>query len=187
MIKDKITYDLKKRFLEEIERSIKTGKETGFLICLNDILYAPKKRCTGTDCGLFITYGDCPDKVQGGFHTHPYLPDIEKFYGRKPTEKELKRAIKIYKRDFAKAGITLQTPSHHDTVDTLINQCIGQSEGTMCIGSDLDTTKVECWTVKGDNVKIKDCSRATEEHKQKIEEKPREWIKPLFEKEIINL
>lgn len=145
MIKDIITPDLKKIFLEEIKMSIKTGKETGFLICSNDKLYAPKKRCTGTDCGLFIRHGDCPDKVQGGFHTHPYLPDIEKFYGRKPTEKELKRAIKIYKRDFAKDGITLQTPSHYDAVGTLINQCIGYSEGTMCIGSDLDLRSIRLY------------------------------------------
>ena len=187
ILKDRITPDLKKRFLEEIKRSIKTGKETGFLICLNDKLHAPKKRCTGTECGLFIRYGDCPDKVQGGFHTHPYLPDIEQFYGRKPTEKEIKRATKIYKRDFKKDGITLQTPSHHDAVDTLINQCIGETEGTMCVGSDLDLTKVECWTVKDENVKIRDCSRATEEHKHNVGDKPREWIKPLFIREIIDI
>lgn len=51
-LKNRITPELKKRFLEEIKRSIKTGKETGFLICLNDKLYTPKKRCTGTECGF---------------------------------------------------------------------------------------------------------------------------------------
>lgn len=189
ILKDRITPDIKKRFLEEIKRSIATGKETGFPICLNDKLYAPTKRCTGKECEFIIKdlKRYCPDKVQGAFHTHPYLPNIERFYGRKPTEKEIKDGIKIYKRHFEREGITLQIPSHHDIVDTLIEQCIGETEGTVCIGSDMDLTKVECWTVKDANVKIIDCSRATEEHKQRISDQPREWVKPLFNREIINI
>jgi len=195
ILKAKITPELKKRFLEEIKRSIKTGKETGFPICLsnakaqNDKLYAPAKRCTGKECEFIIEdlKKYCPDKVQGAFHPHPYLPNIERFYGRKPTEKEIKDGIKIYKRHFEKEGITLQTPSHHDLTDVLIDQCIGDTEGTVCVGSDMDLTKVECWTIKSDRVKIRDCPQATEEHKQRISDKPRDWIKPLFNREIINV
>lgn len=200
MIKNRITPEIKKAFLEEIKKTLDSGKEQGFIICLdgnenkngknkNWRLYASKKRCTGEECGIYIKDVSkyCPGKVQGAFHTHPYFIDIERFYGRKPTKKETERAIKIYKKQFEKEGITLTTPSHHDIVSTLLNQCIGDIEGTVCIGNDLDLEKVECWTVKGDKVKIRDCSRAKEEHKEKIADQPRNWIKPLFHKEIISL
>jgi len=189
ILKDKITPDLKKRFLEEIKRSRKAGKETGFPICLNDNLYAPTKGCTGKECEFVIKYPKrhCSDKVQGVFHVHPYLPNIERFYGRKPTEKDIEYGAKFYKKHFERKGITLQTPSHDDLTDTLIDQCVGETEGTVCVGNDLDLTKVECWTVKDKKVKIRDCSQATEEHKQRISDKPKEWIKPLFNREIINI
>jgi len=190
-IKDKITPEIKKAFLEEIKKTRDIGKEQGFLICLDKKgeLSASKKRCTGEECGFYIenVHEYCPDKVQGAFHTHPYLPNIEKFYGRKPTEKEIEKATKIYKKHFERKSISLQTPSHHDVTDTLINQCIGDTEGTVCTGSDLDLNKVECWTVKSEKVKIRDCSQATEEHRERIGDEPRKWIKPLFDKEIIRL
>lgn len=198
MIKNKITSELKKAFIEEIEKTINTGKEQGFLICVedkgNDIkkgdLFPSKKRCQGQECGFIIkdVSGYCPDKIQGAFHTHPYLPNIENFYGHKPSEKEIKKGINIYKKHFERMGILLQSPSHHDVVDTLLNQCVGESEGTVCTGTDLDLNKVECWTVRNDEkIKIRDCSRANEEVKKRIGDKPREWVKPLFDKEIIFL
>ena len=112
---------------------------------------------------------------------------MERFYGRKPTEKEIDGAIKLYKKHFEKKGITLTTPSHHDLVDTLLNQCLGEAVGTVCTGNDLDLEKVECWTVKSEKVKVKDCTQANQEHKERIAEQPRKWIKPLFHKEIISL
>ncbi len=191
MISNKITPGLKKAFLEEIKKTKDTGREHGFPICMDNKgeLSAPEKRRKGKESGFTIrnVHEYCPDRVQGGFHTHPFLIDVERFYGRKPTEKEIERAFNIYKEHFEREGITVQTPSHHDLTDTLINQCRRYSEGTVCTGSDLDMEKVECWTVKPEKVKIKDCSQATEEHKQRIAKSPREWIRPLFEKEIIKL
>lgn len=191
MIKDKITSEIKKTFLEEIKKTIDTGKEQGFLICINKKgnLFPSKKRCQGEECGFVIknAHKYCPDKVQGTFHTHPYIPNIERFYGRKPSEKEIKEATKIYEKHFLSKKITLQTPSHHDVTDTLINQCIGDSEGTVCTGTDLDIDNVECWTVRPEKVKIRDCSKATEEHKERISDEPRKWIKRLFDREIIRL
>lgn len=195
MIKNRITPEIKKAFLEEIKKTRDSGKEQGFIICLdendnkNGRLFVSKKRCTGEECGFVIenVHEYCPDKVQGAFHTHPYLINVEHFYGRKPTEKETDRATKIYKKHFEREGITLTTPSHHDIVGTLLNQCIGESEGTVCTGTDLDLEKVECWTVKGEKVKIRDCSRATEEHKERIADQPKKWVKPLFDREIISL
>ncbi len=213
MIKNRITPEIKKAFLEEIKKTRDSGKEQGFLICLdendnkngkdkngknnkNGRLYASKKRCTGEECGFVIkdVHEYCPDKVQGAFHTHPYFINVERFYDRKPTEKETEHAIKPYKKHFEIEKITLTTPSHHDVVDTLLSQCIGESEGTVCtvgnsnmLYNDLDLEKVECWTVKGEKVKIRDCSRAKEELKERIADQPRNWIKPLFHKEIISL
>lgn len=196
MIKNKITPEIKEAFLEEIKKTRDSGKEHGFLICLendnnkNGRLFVSKKRCTGEECGLVIEniHEYCPDKIQGAFHTHPYLINVERFYGRKPTEKETDSTIKLYKRDFKRKGINLTTPSHHDLVGTLLDQCIGESEGTVCTGTDLDLEKVECWTIRNDEkVKVKDCTQATQEHKERIAEEPRKWIKPLFDREIINL
>lgn len=139
----------------------------------------------GEQCGFVIENirEYCPDKVQGAFHTHPYIIDLEHFYGRRPTEKEIDGAIKSYK----KHGINLTTPSHHDLIDTLLNQCLGAAVGTVCTGSDLDLEKVECWTVKSDKVKARDCVQAIQEHEERIAEEPREWVKPLFDREIINI
>ncbi len=41
--------------------------------------------------------------------------------------------------------------------------------------------------MKGEEVKIRDCSRAKEELKERIADQPRKWIKPLFDREIISL
>ena len=195
MIKNRITPEIKKAFLEEIKKTRDSGKEQGFLICLdknehkNGKLSVSKKRCTGDECGFVIenVHEYCPDDVQGAFHTHPYFINVERFYGRKPTEKETDSAIKLYKKHFDRKGINLTTPSHHDLVDTLLSQCLGEAAGTVCTGNDLDLEKVECWTVKSEKVKVKDCKQANQEHKERITEEPRKWIKPLFTKELINL
>ena len=195
MIKNRITSEIKNAFLEERKKTRDSGKEQGFLICLdkkinkNGKLFVSEKRCTGNECGFVIDniHEYCPDKVQGAFHTHPYFINVERFYGRKPTEKETDSAIKLYKKHFDRKGINLTTPSHHDLVDTLLSQCVGESEGTVCTGNDLDLEKVECWSVKSEKVKVKDCAQANQEHKERIAEQPRKWIKPLFDREVINL
>ena len=191
MIKNKITPEIKKAFLEEIKKTRDSGKEQGFLICLDKKgeLSVSKKRCTGDECGFIVedVREYCPDQVQGAFHTHPYFINVERFYGHKPTEKETEYATKLYRKHFDMKGINLTTPSHHDLVDTILNQCVEETVGTVCTANDLDFDKVECWTVKSKKVKIRDCSQATEEHKERIAEQPRKWIKPLFDKEIIKL
>ena len=61
-------------------------------------------------------------------------------------------------------------------------------KGSVCIGSDLDENKVECWTTK--DIDEGDCIKTLVEHfePEHIPSKPPEdWIKPLFEKEIIKL
>src|SRR3990167_11195007 len=136
MIKNKITPEIKKAFIEEMKKTKDSGREEGFLICLdkNGTFSASKKRCVGSECGFIVKDVYCPDRVQGVFHTHPYLINVEHFYGRKPTEKEAEHATKLYRKHFEKEGISLQTPSHHDLTDTLINHCIGDVEGTICTG-----------------------------------------------------
>lgn len=191
MISNKITPGLRKAFLEEIEKTKDTGREHGFPICMdnNGELSAPTKRHKGKESAFRIRniHDYCPGRVQGGFHTHPFIAGIDKLYGRKPTEEETKRAVDLFKERFEEEGITVQTPSHHDLADTLVSQCIDKTEGTVCTGSDLDMERVECWTVKPEKVRFIDCSQAEKDRRQRIASNPREWIKPLFDREIIKL
>ena len=65
-IKDKITPELKNRFLQEIRTTIENGKERGFLICKDekDRLSATKS-CEGKECGidLSILESQCHFKI----------------------------------------------------------------------------------------------------------------------------
>ena len=55
MIKDKITQELRNRFLQEINKSRDTGKERGFYLCIedNDKLSAGNI-CIGYECGTML-------------------------------------------------------------------------------------------------------------------------------------
>lgn len=49
MIQDKITSQLKARFSREIQKTVRTGNEHGFLICIDNKgkLYPTKSTCEG--------------------------------------------------------------------------------------------------------------------------------------------
>lgn len=191
-IADKTTPKLIKKFLEEIKKTRETGKERGFHLCIEqDGKLSAGNTCTGDECGLRFQQPSlsCPGrKVQGNFHTHPYLEDVKKRFNItfKMSDELLDTSIKSF---FKEKGFTSTIPSHSDTLDAILGKCAKKMEGTTCIGSDLDMSKVECWTIK--NIDDGDCIRALMEKISPREEKqstlPHEWVKPLFNIEMIDL
>ena len=130
----------------------------------------------------------CPGKkVQGDFHTHPYLAEVRKSFGItfKASDELIRSATEIF---LEKRGLTPTIPSHADARSAVLGKCSKRTEGTTCVGSDLDMDKVECWTIN--QMEDNDCLRALVEHISPDEEEnklPKEWIKPLFEIEMIRL
>lgn len=191
MIKDKITPQLRKRFLQEIKSSKDTRKERGFHICIEDDgKLSAGSTCVGDECGMkFQNVGvSCPGKkVQGDFHTHPYLAEVRKAFGItfKASDELIRSATETFLED---RGMTPTIPSHADARSAVLGKCSKRTEGTTCVGSDLDMEKVECWTIR--TMDDGDCIRALMEHISPEEEEhklPKDWIKPLFEIEMIRL
>jgi hypothetical protein len=193
MIKDKISPELKKRFKEEIKRSIFTGKEQGFLLCKDnkDTLNTSKSSIEGEGELNFskIKY-ECPIKIQGDFHTHVHMPDIksrlkEGFPKENFPEGVIRNiTIQLYNRK----NISVTEPSHGDLLGVLVLKNKNMIVGTTCSSSDTEPDIVECWTVK-ENINKKHYDRADKEitDSRLVRNSPREWIRPLFDKEIIDL
>lgn len=208
MIKDKITPKLKERLKDAIKKTIDTGKEQGFYICKNKEgkLFVDKE-CEGEECGLTIgrPQDACQGNVnQGGFHTHPYtsLQPFErmyfiKTYGYHRVKEDLKNVIKEeFRHMHEKEGlkdVSINTPSYIDALKALGFKCDGLTQGTVCIGTDIEKDKVECWTVKetDKDTKNRNCNKMEEEWKYAVRrggDMPvKKWIVPLFDKEIIDL
>ena len=82
-------------------------------------------------------------------------------------------------------------PSHSDARNAILGKCSKKTEGTTCIGTDLENSKVECWTPK--DIDDGDCVRALAdrlglsigEHNDST--LPHEWVRPLFNVEMIDL
>jgi hypothetical protein len=190
-IKDKTTPQLRKRFLEEIKKSKETRKERGFHICIEDNgKLSAGDTCIGEECSMKFQHVSisCPGKkVQGDFHTHPYLAEVRKAFGItfKASDELIRSATETFLEE---RGMTPTIPSHADARSAVLGKCSKRTEGTTCVGSDLDLDKVECWTIK--QMDDGDCIRALMEHISPEEEEhklPKDWIKPLFEIEMIRL
>ena len=208
MIKDKITPEIKLRFLEAINRTKDTGIEEGFVICKDKYgKLSPGKTCHGTDCDINIPpfIKSCPrnNTVQGDFHTHPsmkFRDFLKEEFGRDPTVDEVKniesRLMRIRHEEIGIKGITsITTPTYPDVLIALARKCANLTNGTTCIGHDLEDNKVECWTPK-EIITPKMCKKALK--KVDIMEKRRylgkevgeaaeKWIMNLFDKELIDL
>ena len=204
-IKDKVTPALRKRFLQEIKKSTETEKERGFHICIEDngklsagdTCIANNSNMLSEECSMkFQNIGiSCPGKkVQGDFHTHPYLAEVRKSFGItfKASDELIRSATETFLEE---RGMTPTIPSHADARSAVLGKCSKRTEGTTCVvnnsnmlSSDLDLNKVECWTIK--QMEDNDCLRALVEHLTPDEEGyklPKDWIKPLFEIEMIRL
>lgn len=185
-IKDKITPQLKNRFRKEIQNTIDNGIEYGFNLCKdkNGNLFGTET-CKGNKCGITLKNSICPSgsENQGNFHTHPDIPDIKMLIGLK-TRKD----IISYMRDVAKSeGVSLVTPSNQDVFEILSNKCNKKMAGTVCVGSDLEDNKIECWTVK-ENISKIDCFKANIRKKFSISAtRARKWTRDLFNIEEIDL
>jgi hypothetical protein len=193
MIKDKITPELKAKFLQEVNKTIIDGNEHGFLICHdNNGKLSPSKASIGEKDNInFINIKDqCPFKIQGDFHTHASVSDVRNFIKEKiPEEKVSDDVVKdITMKLYKENGITTTTPSHGDLLGLLVLKGKDKIIGTVCMSSDAEPNNVECWTIK-DNVNGDHYKRANIEIKNRklIRNPPHNWIKPLFNKEIINL
>ena len=192
MIKDKITPQLRKKFLEEIKKTKETGKERGFHLCIEkDGKLSAGDTCTGDECGIKFQQpsSSCPGrKIQGDFHTHPYMTDARKLYNItfKMSDELLRASVESFLKE---KGFTPTMPSHGDTISAILGKCANKMDGTTCIGTDLEMNKVECWTTK--NIDDGDCVRALVEKISPREEDestlPHTWVKPLFDVEIIDL
>lgn len=192
MIKEKSTPELINKFKEEIQNTIKDGKEHGFLICTNDKLYTTES-CKGDMCsleGFEKLRAQClPNKTLGNFHTHPSIAIgreiLEKKFGRKVSTEEVKKAIIDTAR---KRNVTLTTPSHGDLLDALALRYSKKELGTVCVGTDIEPNKVECWISKKGIVTKDDVIRLGEElQSPAVNDPPHEWIKPFFNRKIIEL
>ena len=195
MIKDKITLELKARFLQEIKKTIETGNEHGFLMCYdNKGNLSPSKSATGEKDNInFIDIkSQCPYKIQGDFHTHAPLSDMRNFLKKEiPEENGVPEdtirdiTIRLYDHN----GISTTGPSHGDLLGLLVLKGRGKIIGTVCTGSDAEPSNVECWTTRDNIIKSDHYKRAGTEiqNRKLVRNPPHDWIKPLFNREIINL
>ena len=193
MIKYKITPELKQKFIQEIHKTITDGDEHGFLICKdNEGNLSPSIATNGNKHNINFTdiKYQCPFKIQGDFHTHASVSDLRNFIKEKIPEEKVSDdvikdiTIKLYKEN----GITTTTPSHGDLLGLLVLKGKNKVIGTVCMSSDAEPNNVECWTTK-DNINRTHYKRANIEIQDRklIRNPPHDWIKPLFNKEIITL
>jgi hypothetical protein len=193
LIKDKITPELKRSFLETIEKTRNSGKEHGFFICedKDDKLHASDRKCEGSLCSIIVDpkIGDCPGKIKGFFHAHPHITTLEKTYGIKFSQTDIKELISMSKELSKRENISLQIPSHRDVLTSLLQKCIRKTEGTVCTATDMEKDKIECWTPKRNAANFITCGYAKidDTKTEDIGEYPKMWIKPLFDKEVIRL
>lgn len=190
-LKDKITLGLKYAMLNSVENTKKSGNEHGFLMCTDKDgkWSASGKNCEGDSCGMDIDIFPalCPEKkIQGFFHVHPEISSTEERLGRKLTKEDIKNIIVKDKKGNI---ITLQTPSYADVLTILLTKCKKSTEGTICTAADLEPDKVECWTPKTYAANFATCYYAKRDNvlTENKDIEPKMWIKPLFNKEVIDL
>lgn len=192
MIRDKITPEIKDKFRDAINQTIKTGREHAFIMCRNDKgeLF-PRDICRGEACIVTMeSPKSClPFRSQGNFHTHADVATARRIF--KDAEGKLPRELMTsYVKEVADSeGVDITTPSHGDLINSLVNKCTKRTEGTVCIASDAVPDRVDCYTTNN-KIIIDDCDRAVTLKlltRTKDAGLPRSWIKPLFDKEIINL
>jgi hypothetical protein len=192
MIKDKITREIKDKFRDAISRTIKTGREHAFVICRDDKeeLFS-RTICEGRECTVTMEppKSCLPFSTQGNFHTHADIAVARRIF-EDVEEKLPKKMIVDYIKEVADSErIDITTPSHGDLINSLVNKCLGMTEGTVCVASDAVPDRADCYTANSsitkDDCNIAIFSRLTE----RIEESgtPKPWIKPLFDKETIYL
>lgn len=204
LIRNKITLQLKNRFLEELKKSKDSGKERGLFICIDENEnFTPSEACEGDVCSILMEdpRKACPTgKAQGDFHTHPYLTDAKRELverGIKVSDEKLINKMKYNIRTFHEIkgvkDMTINSPSYSDVIHALLGRCVNFTKGTVCTSSDIGDDKVECWTVKEMDKDKRDiyCAKAHSELRKMTgqEESPlvEKWIDTIFDRETIDL
>ena len=211
MIKNKITPELKSRFTEDIKKSKESGKERGFFLCENKegkLIPAESREGTDVDIHLGDPRTGCPSgtKTYGEFHTHPYLFTVKQELrkeGKIPLREDLRvdEELKIrmgknireaHERVTGVKGITINTPSYTDVLRALLGKSINVTNGTICTSTDVETNKVECWTIKDlgkDKLKRLAIIGMAELDKVKSEGSGlmKKWIDDISDRETIEL
>ena len=125
---------------------------------------------------------------------------IKEDIGRDPTVDEVKNIESFLMRkrheDIGIKGIaSITTPSYTDVLNALLSMCENRTNGTTCIGYDLENNNVECWTAK-EIITSKMCKKASKEFdirykreklRKNVGQAVEKWIMNLFDKEIIDL
>lgn len=188
MIKEKITPELKVKFKESIRKTIETRLEHGFMLCKDDKgNLHPTDIYSGEETKIYLSKRPkCPPNTitQGGFHVHPDIATVRKFVFKDKHVPE-KVIISHIKNVVKRSGVPITTPSQSDLANAIADKCNKHTEGSVCIGSDADPNRVDCWTVKNDI----DCKKMEEilTEKEFKPGPPKKWIIPLFDKESIDL
>lgn len=190
-IKDKVTPQLRNRFLQEIGKTIENGKERGLLICTDrEGILSVTKSLEGEkhNIDLKSLKYECPFKIQGEFHTHTYAAEAQKYVEEKTGTKVSLEEAKVVIADIAKKkNRSLSLPSYGDTLGTVILRYTNETLGTTCIGNDIDTDRIECWTTKNGITEDNFDTAFRELNGPDINGRPKEWIEQLFDKETVNL
>lgn len=144
-IKDKFskeTIDLMKEFIKNTRN---TGIEHGFIMCSNNVITPSKERAVGIEHEVGLQYeGACKDKIQGNFHTHPRIKYLRKSY----ESSELRDLLTI--EEFEELSVIKDDPipSIGDLSIAAVTKGLKTTDGTTCIGNDVGSDKISCWTAK---------------------------------------
>lgn len=209
MIKDKITPALNVRLSTAIKLTMNTGKERSFFICKDRNGKLLPGRTYFREIPNVKDYENaCPTGgiIKGNFHTKSFInelrEEIRSKFGYIPSSGEkrtdaisniIRRHKKHHKIERIKGPSILNIPSYDQVLYTIVAKCSGTDNDTMCIGNDLDTENILCWTVDRD-IKLRDCQKAIDIAKKEKYEKDRykeklldEWMISLFKREKIKL
>ena len=200
MMKDKITPALREKFRQIIDKTIDTGKGQGFFICSDKQgqLY-PSKPCEGDECKIILEDQSsiCPVRIQGDFHTYPYLANAKRKYKESGKQipiddmlkQEVRKSLTEMHEEKGVIGLSPIVPDYKDSLNTIVHKCFRNTDISTCVGSDLEKDKIECWTPK--DIRRGQCVRAIYDLRNIVGKKkeffPKKWIVPLFDKEQITI
>jgi len=144
-IRDKFskeTIDLMKDFIKNTRN---TGLEHGFIMCSNDVITPSKERVVGIEHEVGLQYEDsCKDKTQGSFHTHSRIKDLKKSY----ETSELRDLLDFEEFENLSVIKDVPIPSIGDLSVAAVTKGLKMTDGSSCIGNDVGSDAVSCWTAK---------------------------------------
>lgn len=186
MIKDKLskeTIDLMKEFIKNTRN---TGVEHGFIMCSNNIITPSKERAIGLAHEVGLQYENaCKDKIQGNFHTHTRIKDLKEKYEMN----ELRDLLDF--EEFEKLFVIkdIPIPSIGDLSIAAVTKGLKMTEGTTCIGNDVGSDEVACWTAKDMMPKdlIRTFADIFKSRDKRMNDAPTKEMKKYFDIENIKL